>query len=234
MPDATKSLPSTTEENGKAGFSRRGFLRGAGMTAVVAAVADTGLTGLAKAAEPDAKALNTPISGEVKITLAINGANRDVTVEPRTTLLSAIRRSGWSRLGSPGQSWSATWAPAARRFRHHGRQGRLRMLDPSRWTPLASRSPRSKASDTPENLSPGAKSDVRNRRHDVPASAPTALSPQLPPTSRKTPNPNLDQIKQGLKGNFCRCGTYPHVFAAALGRSRKRCGREGKSEKVTR
>ncbi len=32
----------------------------------------------------------------------------------------------------------------------------------------------------------------------------------------KTPNPTLDQVKQGLKGNFCRCGTYPHVFEATL------------------
>jgi xanthine dehydrogenase YagT iron-sulfur-binding subunit len=32
----------------------------------------------------------------------------------------------------------------------------------------------------------------------------------------KNPNPTLEQLQQGLKGNFCRCGTYPHVFEAAM------------------
>jgi xanthine dehydrogenase YagT iron-sulfur-binding subunit len=27
-------------------------------------------------------------------------------------------------------------------------------------------------------------------------------------------NPNLTQIKKGLSGNLCRCGTYPRIFAA--------------------
>jgi len=31
---------------------------------------------------------------------------------------------------------------------------------------------------------------------------------------RQNPNPSLEEIKQGCKGNFCRCGTYPHIFEA--------------------
>ena len=30
------------------------------------------------------------------------------------------------------------------------------------------------------------------------------------------PKPNLDEIKRGCAGNLCRCGTYPHIFAAVL------------------
>ncbi len=33
---------------------------------------------------------------------------------------------------------------------------------------------------------------------------------------KKNPNPTLTQVKEACKGNFCRCGTYPHVFEAAL------------------
>ena len=33
---------------------------------------------------------------------------------------------------------------------------------------------------------------------------------------RKTPNPSLEQVKDGLAGNLCRCGTYPRVFEAVL------------------
>jgi len=29
------------------------------------------------------------------------------------------------------------------------------------------------------------------------------------------PNPNEAQVREACKGNFCRCGTYPHIFKAA-------------------
>jgi aerobic-type carbon monoxide dehydrogenase small subunit (CoxS/CutS family) len=31
-----------------------------------------------------------------------------------------------------------------------------------------------------------------------------------------TPKPTLEQIKRGLSGNICRCGTYTNIFNAAL------------------
>lgn len=31
---------------------------------------------------------------------------------------------------------------------------------------------------------------------------------------RRNPNPDLDQIKAGLSGNVCRCGTYGRIFEA--------------------
>jgi aerobic-type carbon monoxide dehydrogenase small subunit (CoxS/CutS family) len=40
----------------------------------------------------------------------------------------------------------------------------------------------------------------------------TALSAAV----AKTPNATMDQIKQGCAGNFCRCGTYPHIFEAGV------------------
>jgi xanthine dehydrogenase YagT iron-sulfur-binding subunit len=30
------------------------------------------------------------------------------------------------------------------------------------------------------------------------------------------PNPSLAEVREACKGNFCRCGTYPRVFEAAL------------------
>ncbi|MBX9695890.1 MAG: (2Fe-2S)-binding protein, partial [Cyanobacteria bacterium] len=32
----------------------------------------------------------------------------------------------------------------------------------------------------------------------------------------KNPNASIEEIKRGLDGNICRCGTYGGVFAAAL------------------
>jgi aerobic-type carbon monoxide dehydrogenase small subunit (CoxS/CutS family) len=31
---------------------------------------------------------------------------------------------------------------------------------------------------------------------------------------KQVPNPSLEQIKAGLAGNLCRCGTYGRVFEA--------------------
>jgi xanthine dehydrogenase YagT iron-sulfur-binding subunit len=32
---------------------------------------------------------------------------------------------------------------------------------------------------------------------------------------RKTPDPNIEQIREGVSGNLCRCGAYAHIFRAA-------------------
>jgi aerobic-type carbon monoxide dehydrogenase small subunit (CoxS/CutS family) len=36
----------------------------------------------------------------------------------------------------------------------------------------------------------------------------------LPET--ESDNPTLAEVREACKGNFCRCGTYPRVFEAAL------------------
>ena len=32
----------------------------------------------------------------------------------------------------------------------------------------------------------------------------------------RNPGADLDEVKLAVSGNICRCGTYPHVFKAAL------------------
>jgi xanthine dehydrogenase YagT iron-sulfur-binding subunit len=32
---------------------------------------------------------------------------------------------------------------------------------------------------------------------------------------RKTPQPTMEQIREGVSGNLCRCGAYVHIFRAA-------------------
>src|SRR4051812_3177818 len=73
------------------GFSRRDFLRGSGAAAAATALAAAPLTTVAEAAEG---ANNTAPSfgpGAVKIRLNVNGKDMDTTVEPRVTLLDALR-----------------------------------------------------------------------------------------------------------------------------------------------
>jgi aerobic-type carbon monoxide dehydrogenase small subunit (CoxS/CutS family) len=33
---------------------------------------------------------------------------------------------------------------------------------------------------------------------------------------RSNPNPNADDVREGLSGNICRCGSYPHITKAVL------------------
>jgi xanthine dehydrogenase YagT iron-sulfur-binding subunit len=43
---------------------------------------------------------------------------------------------------------------------------------------------------------------------------------------RQTPEPTLEQIREGVSGNLCRCGSYAHIFRAARRASElKRTGR---------
>src|SRR4051812_26830332 len=80
-------------EISRTGMSRRGFLKGAGVTAASSVLTEAVLARAAEAADAPAApdALNTVLEGPQKLTLNINNATREVSVEPRTTLLSALR-----------------------------------------------------------------------------------------------------------------------------------------------
>src|SRR5947209_18535860 len=71
------------------GHSRRDFLRGSGLAAATAV-----LTGPANVALDEAQAAEAGpkvLSGDVRITLKVNGQTRGCTVEPRSTLLDTLR-----------------------------------------------------------------------------------------------------------------------------------------------
>jgi xanthine dehydrogenase YagT iron-sulfur-binding subunit len=42
---------------------------------------------------------------------------------------------------------------------------------------------------------------------------------------RRNPSPTLDQVKEGLSGNLCRCGTYSRVFEAVQKAARATSGK---------
>ena len=69
-----------------AGLSRRGFLKGLGVGSVA-----TGLLSPVSLKEALAKEGGVVGPGEVSVTLKINGQGRKVDVEPRVTLLDALR-----------------------------------------------------------------------------------------------------------------------------------------------
>src|SRR5262245_37338564 len=76
--------------------SRRKFLKGVGVAGAGAALADHILHTEPKASATDptvAVADVNPVNGMVNITLDVNDQKRNVMVEPRTTLLNALRNN---------------------------------------------------------------------------------------------------------------------------------------------
>jgi xanthine dehydrogenase YagT iron-sulfur-binding subunit len=93
IPDSTNSKKPADSEQGKAdGFSRRAFLAqlsAAGIAAATVPLIQPAIAGApAMAAEPVA---DQQVPGAVTFVLNINGKDRNVSLEPRVTLLDVLR-----------------------------------------------------------------------------------------------------------------------------------------------
>ena len=190
--------------------SRRKFLKGVGIAGAGAAIADH-LWNETKAAEPEA-AIPETLSGATKITLNVNGQPRAVEVEPRTTLLNALRNHLDPAVTGPKLVCDA------------GTCGACTVLlngKPVYSCLVLAVDATSKPITTVEGLgSPEKPNAVQAAfvEHDAlmcgfctPGFV-TTISAYL----KQNPNPTLDEVREACKGNFCRCGTYPRVFEAAL------------------
>jgi xanthine dehydrogenase YagT iron-sulfur-binding subunit len=199
-------------------LSRRRFLKGVGVAAVAA---DTMLAGTAHgadepaaagAAEPNPPALNTVISGEVKVTLRVNGQQRAVTVEPRTTLLNALRDRLDPAVTGPKLVCNAATCGACTVLLNGKPVFGCSVLA---IDAVGKDVTTVEGLGTPENLSPVQAAFVENDAMMCGFCTPgfvTTLSALL----RDNPHPTEMQVREACKGNFCRCGTYPHIFKAAM------------------
>ncbi len=211
MPDSDES----TKKTPASGFTRRGFLRTAGLTAV-AAMAEGRIAAVEAAesqpTEPDGTAMGTPMAGNVKITLTINGQARQVTVEPRTTLLSACR----DRL-EPALTGSKLVCNA-------GTCGACTMIVDGKSVygcsmlaidVVGKKITTVEGIGTPDKLSP-VQAAMTEKDGMMCGFCTVGFVTAITAFLEKNPDPTLEQVKKGLKGNFCRCGTYTHVFDATL------------------
>src|ERR1043165_2919853 len=79
-------MSESTNDCQKSGLLRRGFLQGVGVGTVA-----TGLLSPAALKAAASREMGLAGPGEIPITLKINGQNRSLNVEPRVTLLDALR-----------------------------------------------------------------------------------------------------------------------------------------------
>lgn len=205
------SRSSKSQGGAPSPLSRRNFLKGAGGVATGGVLVHGLLAGSAEA-DPASGGDVEELSGEVEVSLDVNGEVRKVRVEPRTTLLGALRDrfapplTGTKLVCDRGQCGACTVIVDGR---------------PAYACMLLAADLRGRKIRTIEGLgSPAALSPLQESfwKHD--ASMCGFCTPgfvmAIQACLEKNPRAELAEIKEGCSGNACRCGTQPQVFAAAL------------------
>lgn len=198
-----RKKPQNQEPNG---VSRRDFLRGTGV-----AVSGAILVSEAPALEAQVlKGSDVRGPGEVDVTLRVNGETRRLKIEPRVTLLDALR----DRLDVTG----------AKRVCDRATCGACTMLLDDRpvygCTVLAIEAEGHNVT-TIENFSKGGKlhpvmaAFVENDAQQCGFCTPGFVMACIA-FLKDHPNPTMEEVEKGLGGNLCRCGTYEGIRLAVL------------------
>ncbi|MFQ5733152.1 MAG: (2Fe-2S)-binding protein, partial [Planctomycetaceae bacterium] len=188
-----------------AGVSRRDFLKGSG-----AAVAATAVVSAATEAVAETRTANLVAAKPTEITLNINGKDQRVTVEPRSILLDVLRND--LHLTGGKDVCDTTNC------------GACTVTIDGKATYACSRTVMEcvgKKIRTVESLSDGAKIDeviAGFVKHDAMQCG--FCTPGFVMATRafldKNPKASLGDIRKGLGGNLCRCGTYHGITQCAL------------------
>ena len=190
----------------KNGFSRRGFIRGVGIG--TGALSSVGL--LVETPAEAAPATGVAGPGAVPVTLQINGKPVNLNIEPRVTLIDALR----NYLDFTG----------AKKVCDRATCGACTVIMDGKvvysCTVLAIDA-QGKDIQTIEGISQNGKlhpvsaafvdHDAQQCGYCTPGFV-MAVKGYLD----KHPNPTYEEVQKGLGGNLCRCGTYVGVRKAAL------------------
>ena len=192
--------------NPPAGLSRREFLRGSGVTAATAALAGTAEAAVhAAEAQDRTKTKAEGVGpGPVTLTLDVNGAQMDTKVEPRVTLLDALRNyldvTGCKRVCDRGTCGACTvlldgkvvYACSMLALEAQGKQIR-----------------------TAESLGGGKLDQVPAAfaHHDAQQCGfcTPGFVVAMKAVFEQNPRPTPAEVEHGLQGNICRCGTYEQM-----------------------
>ena len=205
-----RKRPRGEDESALPAFSRRSFLKTAGVGAAASTVVGVGERAKAAPAVlgPDA----------VPLTLKVNGTVQKVTVEPRVTLLEALR----DHLDLTG----------AKLVCDRGACGGCTVLldgEPIDSCLMLAADAEGHEVTTVEGLgSPDHLSPVQRAFVEKDAMQCGFCTPGFVVAATallaKNPRPSVEQMKEGLAGNLCRCGTYGRIFEAVQAAARAKRG----------
>lgn len=181
------------------GVSRRAFLRGSGAAAAASTVVSSTLA-------QDAATGSQIITGETSMTFKVNGKSMTAKVEPRTTLLDVLRNqfdlTGAKPVSADGSSGASTVLVGGK---------------PVMASTTLALSVAGKEITTCESLSDDA---VPHAFVEHDAQQCGFCTPGFVVAVRaflnKHPDATEEQIRTGLNGNICRCGTYANVLHAVV------------------
>jgi xanthine dehydrogenase YagT iron-sulfur-binding subunit len=192
--------------------SRRKFLKGVGVAGAGAALADSLLSHETSAAVSKPNASREPISGSVSIALDVNGQKRNANVEPRTTLLNALRNHVDPGVTGPKVVCDMGTCGACTVIMEGKPVYSCLVLAVDA---VGKKFTTVEGLGSPESMNVVQKAFVEHDGLMCGFCTPgfvTTISAYL----KDNPSPTLEQVREACKGNFCRCGTYPRVFEAAL------------------
>jgi xanthine dehydrogenase YagT iron-sulfur-binding subunit len=194
-------------------FSRRGFIKGAGVTAATTVIETA--NALARETK-DSNKVQGPEALPVK--LHINGREHSVLIEPRDTLAQTLR----DNLGLTGTKVVCDRGSCSACTVWIDKTPALACMTLSIDTA-------GRQITTIEGLSHGdtmhpvqaafVKHDAMQCGFCTPGMVMSCAA-----LLERNPTPNLSDVKHAVSGNLCRCGTYPKVFAATLDVAQQRAG----------
>jgi len=193
------------QKDDRVNVSRRNFLKTAGVGSLATAVTTVGVGEVAAQSGP---AVIGP--GDVPVTLMVNGKRIDLRIEPRVTLLNALR----NRADLTGN----------KRVCDRGACGACTMIVDGRTVYSCSTlaiEVQGKQIRTVDGLANGTTlHPVQQAFVDQDGLMCGFCTPGFVMATvallERTPNPTLQQAKRGLDGNICRCGTFVRIMEAAL------------------
>jgi xanthine dehydrogenase YagT iron-sulfur-binding subunit len=206
--DPLTSQPSG--DPGRNGITRRGFLKGAGITAAGTALLD-GVHAFNAEATPVANQGVTFLGpGAVPVTLNVNGKDHSMEIEPRTTLADALRiqlgMTGTKIVCDRGSCSACTvWLDKV----------------PINSCSVLAIDAIGRRVMTIEGLSNDGTPhplQVAFVKHDALQCGfcTPGMVMSCAALLEANPRPTEQDVRHAIAGNLCRCGTYPRIFTATL------------------
>jgi xanthine dehydrogenase YagT iron-sulfur-binding subunit len=212
MPDPTKShLPLTEQPGEKQGITRRGFLKGAGLTAAGTALLDGVQAFSREAAAESTTGVKEFGPGPVPVRLKVNGKEQAIEIEPRTTLAEALRihlgMTGTKIICDRGACSGCTvWLDKM------PVNSCMTLVIDAVGHEVTTIEGLAATEAAPHPLQAAfVKHDAMQCGFCTPGMVMSCAA-----LLEKNPKPTEQDVRQAIAGNLCRCGTYPKIFAATL------------------